>query len=53
VRRAAGQIQDERQRAAAPVRGGHPAAGGQHALVAANRPEHLAVRSGRVRRVLE
>lgn len=53
MRRVAGQIQDKRQRATAPVRGGHPAAGGRHALVAAGRPEHCAVRAGRVRRVLE
>jgi len=53
VRRAAGKIQDERQRSAASVRGGYSAAGGQHALVAADRPEHRAVRAGRVRRVLE
>lgn len=53
VRRTFGQIQDEHQLAAEPRRGGHPAAGGRHAPVAADRPECRAVRAGRVRRVLE
>lgn len=53
VRRTSGQIQDERQRAAEPRGGGHAAAGGRHAPVAADRPERRAVRAGRVRRVLE
>jgi len=53
VRRVAGQIKDERQRATAPVRGGHPAAGSRYALLATGRTEHCAVRAGSVHRVLE
>jgi len=53
VQRADGQIQDERQRATAPVRGGHPAACGEHVLVAADHPEYRAVRADRVHRILE
>jgi len=53
VRRTFGQIQDEHQLAAEPRRGGHTAAGGRYAPVAADRPERRAVRPGRIRRVLE
>lgn len=53
VRRTFGQIQDEHQLAAEPRRGGHTAAGGRHAPVAADRPERRAVRPSSICRVLE